>query len=184
MNKTWSTFKGKRDYLHSTTVFDHVLTLVDANPASIDFKFLKKTDRICIAQAAKPANSEHVVAIYADSRNSRFIVETDAPVTQRHPYDEDGLGTRFKLEGKTIYVPAQVEGFSFIECAVAAFKRLLLSLDRDNAHRFAFVRIMLDRVPASAFDVQFVRKISGNFYQGVLSERGAPVGKIFFGEWL
>lgn len=184
MNRSLSIFKGKRDYLHSTTVFDYVLGLIDADPTSIDFKFLKKTDKICIAQATKPASTGNVVAVYADSRGVRFILETDAPITQRHPYDEDGLGAKFKLDGKVIFVPGIVEGFSFIECAVAAFKRLLLSLDSENAHRFAFVRVMLDRVPASAFSVAFVRKLSGNFYQGVISVDGLPVGKIFFGEWL
>jgi len=181
MNPVRFVFKASRDYLHSTTVFDHILAEVGGAPTRIDFKFNRRTDHVCRLTDVKPPGSQPPVAIYTESGRTLYMVETPALITERVPYDEDGLAANFRVEGKTIQVPAGIRGNSFIECVVAAYKRLLIGLY--GKHRFAFVRLSLDRIPTGAFQVEFARQLSGDFYQGVVIAEGKPVGRIFFGKW-
>ena len=181
MNPTRFVFKASRDYLHSTTAFDYILGEVGTSPTRIDFKFNRRTDHVCALTATKPPEDRPPVAIYTDSRHTLYMVETPALITERVPFDEDGLTANFRIEGKTIQVPAGIQGNSFIECVVAAYKRLLIRLH--SKHGFAFVRLSLERIPTGAFQVEFARMLSGEFYQGVVTADGAPIGRIFFGRW-
>lgn len=181
MNTTRFVFRGSRDYLHSTTVFDYILSEVRGQPSRIDFKFNRRTDRVCALTRHKPSEDKPPVAIYTDSRQTLYIVESGLAITERVPYDEDGLAKNFCIDGHVIHVPAASSGNSFIECVVAAYKRLLLDLH--GKHRFAFVRISLERLPQGAFAVEFARKLSGDFYEGSIEQDGNRVGRIFFGEW-
>ncbi|HEX2667959.1 MAG TPA: hypothetical protein VHP13_06250 [Gammaproteobacteria bacterium] len=179
MSKGRFVFKASRDYLHSTTLFDRILEQTGPAPARVDFRFAKRTDRICTLVADKPADDQ-LVASYADSQRKLYAVETPEPITERVPYDEDALATHFTLEGRSLRV-TPVPGYSFIECVVAGYKRLLISLY--GKHRFAFVRLTLERLPQGPFTVSFVRELGGNFYQGKITEEGADIGGIFFGKW-
>lgn len=181
MNPIRCVFKGSRDYLHSTTVFDCLLGEVGPDPKKIDFRFNLRTGRVCVLTTVKPPEEKPPVAIYTDARQTLYVVETGEAIQERVPYDEDGLGARFRLEGRTIHVPAGIGGHSFIECVVAAYKRLLISLV--GKHRYAFVRMTLDQVPRGAFRVEYARQLSGGFYQGTIAENDKAVGRIFFGRW-
>jgi hypothetical protein len=181
MNPTRFVFKASRDYLHSTTVFDYIRGEVGGAPAKIDFKFNRRTDHVCRLTDQKPPEDQSPVAIYTDSGRTLYMVETPALITERVPYDEDGLAANFRIDGKSIQVPAGITGNSFIECVVAAYKRLLIQLY--GKHRYAFVRLSLDRIPGGAFEVEFARQLSGDFYQGVVKAEGAAIGRIFFGRW-
>ena len=181
MNSARFVFKGGRDYLHSTTVFDYILGEVGGTPTRIDFKFNRRTDHVCRLTDRKPPEDEPPVAIYVDSARTLYMVQTPALITERVPYDEDGLAANFKVEDKSIQVPADITGNSFIDCLVAAYKRLLTTLF--GKHRYAFVRLSLDRIPAGAFEVEFARQLSGDFYQGVVKADGTVIGRVFFGRW-
>lgn len=179
MSKGRFVFKASRDYLHSTTLFDHILEQAGPAPARVDFRFVRRTDRICTLVTQKPAEDK-LVASYVDSERKLYAVETPEPITERVPYDEDALAVHFALEGKAIRA-IPVPGYSFIECVVAAYKRLLISLY--GKHRFAFVRLSLAHVPKGPFTISFVRELGGGFYQGRITEEGADIGGIFFGKW-
>ena len=181
MNPTRFVFKANRDYLHSTTVFDYIRGEVGGTPARIDFKFNHRTDHVCRLTEQKPPEIQPPVAIYTDSQRTLYMVETPALITERVPYDEDGLAVNFHMEGKSIRVPSGIWAHSFIECAVAAYKRLLIQLF--GKHRYAFVRLSLDHIPNGAFEVEFARQLSADFYQGVVKDEGKPIGRIFFGRW-
>lgn len=182
MNDPRWAFKGSRDYLHSTTVFDRLIAEVGGDPLKLDFRFNRRTDRQCVITAARPTDETRIVAAYSDADHRLYVISTDAPITERVPYDEDGLAKNFEIAGSVVRLAGVAPGFSFIECTVAAYKRLLLSM-QEHPRRFAFVRISLTHLPRGAYAVGFDRKLSGDFYQGTLSENGAPIGRIFFGEW-
>lgn len=182
MNTPRWAFKGSRDYLHSTTVFDRLMSEVGGDPRKVDFRFNRRTDRQCEITALRPSDEARVVAAYTDVGHRLYVISTNMPITERVPYDEDGLAKNFEIEGNVVRLAAVVPGFSFIECTVAAYKRLLLSM-QERPRRFAFVRISLAHLPRGGYAVEFDRKLSSDFYQGTLSEDGAPIGRIFFGEW-
>ncbi len=179
MNKPRFVFKATRDYLHSTTLFDMILEQAEPAPERIDFRFARRTDRVCRI-VAEPPSQDKLVASYADSTHKFYAVETPEPITERVPYDEDALAVHFRLDGRAIQA-GPVPGYSFIECVVAAYKRLLISLH--GKHRFAFVRLSLAHVPQGPFTIVFARELGGGFYQGTISDGGTEIGSIFFGKW-
>lgn len=174
-------FKGSRDYLHSTTAFDYIRDELGGMPVRIDFKFNRRTIHVCRLIDQRPPDDQPPVAIYSDSERTVYMVETPALIVERVTYDEDGLAANFEVVGDSIRVPAGIRGYTFIECLVAAYKRLLTQLF--GKQQYAFVRVSLDRIPTDSFQVEFARRLSPDFYQGVIKVQDASIGRIFFGRW-
>lgn len=172
-------FRGTRDYLHSTTLFNDLLRVRGEHATRIDMKFHRRTGRQVSFTDELP-NGEPV-AEWSDSGGRLFIVEREERITERAPYDEDGLAAQFEIEGRIVRIPADLGAFTRIEALVAGFKRLLQSVHPDK-RRYAFVRIRLDRCPESALEIRYSRDI-GAFHQGDISEAGKLMGQIFFGVW-
>lgn len=176
-------FKGSRTYLHSTTVFDDLLTLRSPGVKSVDFKFDKRTDRQVRYQSQAPGDDQQrVVASWRDGDGVVYVVERDAAIIESRPYDEGGLARSFAFDGQRVSLPADVGGHSLIEALVAGFKVLLQRTVAGSGAKLAFVRLRLSRIPTLPVDIRFSRRI-GEFYQGDITADGQPVGQIFFGEW-
>ena len=178
-------FKGSRQYLHSTTLFDDIVLLRGPDVAGIDFTFKHKTGRqVSYVPAGQfdPAAGAVEVASWRDGRGEIRVVERDAAIDCRTDYDEDALARSFAYEAERVTLPAQIGGHSVIEAIVAAFKALLQRTVAGPESKLAFVRIRLSAVPQLPLEVRFSRRI-GEFYQGDIRVDGRAVGQIFFGEW-
>lgn len=175
-------FKGGRNYLHSTTVFDDILALRGRSIRGVDFRFNHKTDRQVCYQSASLAEGQVGVGTWRDDHGAFHIVERDAPITTRVPYDEDGLAANFVYEPGRVALPADVAPYSTIEAIVAGYKQLLLRSVVNLQGRLAFVRLRLPAIPALPLEIRFSRRL-GEFYQGDLVKDCRPAGQIFFGEW-
>lgn len=176
-------FRGGRDYLQGSAVFDHILSSCSVAGRDIDFSFNKRTDRNCLFTTGKPRSDARVVGTYRDADGEVFILEGRTRISKRVPYDEEGAGGACRIDGDQIHVPAALPGYTFVEKLVAAYKRLLLAKWGGNPARFAFARLQLQHVPAGSFTLKFERRLSGNFYQGAVIENDRRIGAIFFGEW-
>jgi hypothetical protein len=179
MGSNYFVFKGERDYLHSASLFDYILAQLETVPTRIDFRFSRRTAQRCRLITQRPHN-DSLVASYEDAGNRLYAVETGQAITDRVLYDEDAIAAHFTLDGNAVLV-ATACGYSFIECAVAGYKRLLISLY--GKKRFAFVRVVLARIPEGPFKISFARELGGNFYEGKISEDGVGIGGIFYGTW-
>lgn len=176
------TFKAKRDYLHSTSLFDDLLAFRGELARDIDFRFAHKTARQVSYLDRRPGPDDVLVAEWNDARGRVFVVERDEPIARSEPYDEDALAAGLKVDGRTIDIPANVLPHSRIEALVAAFKRLLHLVHPDSPRRYAFVRIRLAHMPQGAVQIRYARDI-GSFFQGDILEEGRSLGHIFFGSW-
>lgn len=172
-------FRGSRDYLHSTSVFNDLLELRRPHATRIDMRFHRRTDRQ-VSYVDELSGAEPV-AEWSDNGGKLFIVERDECITEREPYDEDGLAAGFEIEGRTMKIPASIAPFTRFEALVAGFKRLLQSVHQDS-RKYAFVRVRLAHCLDSAMEIRYSRDI-GSFFQGDISAEGNPVGQIFFGVW-
>jgi hypothetical protein len=172
-------FRGGRDYLHSTSVFNDLLELRSPHATRIDMKFHRRTDRQ--VSYVDELSGADPVAEWSDSGGKLFIVERDERIAEREPYDEDGLAARFEMEGRIVRIPADILPFTRFEALVAGFKRLLQSV-HGGKRKYAFVRVRLDHCPDAAMEIRYSRDI-GAFFQGDISADGNPVGQIFFGAW-
>lgn len=175
-------FKGGRKYLHSTTVFDDLLSLRAGDLRSIDFTFDKRTDHQVRYQDTPPTARESLVATWRDADGAVYVVERDALITGSAPYDEDGLAGGFSFGERSVRLPAHAGDNSLIEAIVAGFKALLLRSVAGPGAKLAFVRIRLPRLPVLPVEIRYSRRI-GEFYQGDILVDDKPAGQIFFGEW-
>jgi hypothetical protein len=175
-------FKGDRTYLAGTTVFDDIIVLRGSSIRGIDFRFNHKTDRQVCYQSASPAEGQISVGTWRDDQDFFHIVERDAPITARVPFNEDDLVENFVFEPGRVALPTDVAPNSTIEAIVAGYKQLLLRSVIDHQARLAFVRLRLPAILTLPLEIRFSRRL-GDFYQGDLVKDRKPAGQIFFGEW-
>ncbi|WP_166209748.1 hypothetical protein [Cognatiluteimonas telluris] len=178
-------FKGARQYLHSTTLFDDLLAVRGEAAGPIDFRFEHKTAhqvRYLEGDAPDTGGDAVQVASWRDARGQVRVVEREALIDCRTGYDEDGLARSFACDGNVMAIPAEVGEHSAIEAIVAGFKALLLRTVAGPGAKLAFVRIRLAAAPRLPLQVRYNRRI-GEFYQGDLVSADGIIGQIFFGEW-
>jgi hypothetical protein len=175
-------FKGGRNYLAGTTVFDDIVALRGRSIRGIDFRFNHKTDRQVSYQSASPTEGQVSVGTWRDDQEAFHIVERDTPITARVPFDEDDLVKNFVFEPGRVAMPADIAANSTIEAIVAGYKQLLLRSVMNHQAHLAFVRLRLPAVPTLPLEIRFSRRL-GEFYQGDLIKDSKPAGQIFFGEW-
>jgi len=173
-------FRGDRKYLQSASLFDDLIALRGA-VTNIDFKFHQKSG--CqVAYVDEPPAGRALVAEWRDSEGVVYVVERSEPITEATPYDESALVTKFRIDGRTALIPADVMPFTMIEALVAGFKRLLQAVYPEIPRKYVFVRIRLRQLPDGPVEMRYVRDI-GSFFQGDITVGGRNVGQIFFGEW-
>ena len=177
------TFKAKRDYLHSTSLFDDLVAFRGASPRQIDFRFSHKTGKQVSYLDTLPGPADVLVAEWSDADGRLYVVERNDPIREAVGYDEAALVSRFALDGRTVHIPAELGGFTRIDALVAGFKHLLQRVSPlDAGRKHAFVRIRLAHVPEGAASITYARDI-GAFSQGDIFEDGKLLGQIFFGIW-
>lgn len=176
-------FKGGRDYLHSTTLFDHILGLREPS-ASVDFAFNRKTDRQVSLRSKPPVGDALPVASWKDDAGTLYVIEREAAITERRPYDEDGLAASFAYaaDPASVSIPADIGEHSRFEAVVAGFKAMLQRHVVPAATRLAFARIRLQRPLEGPLTIRYGRRM-GHFHQGSIDADTGKVGQIFFGEW-
>lgn len=173
-------FRGDRKYLQSASLFDDLIAL-RGGVTDIDFKFHHKSGQQVAYVDELPAD-QALVAEWRDSKGEVYVVERPEPITNATPYDEPALVAKFRIEGRTAFIPADVAPFTTIEALVAGFKRLLQSVYPEIPRKYVFVRIRLRQMPDGPVELRYARDI-GPFFQGDIAVGGRSIGQIFFGEW-
>lgn len=182
-SQNWFVFRGRRDYLHSASLFDCVLARRgrDAGePKNIDFTFKRKSNRVCRIEDTSRGD-EGLVAAYVDDGSQYYIYETDQPIRRRVHYAEPTEGNGYTIEGDCAFIQMAGEGVSFIELAVGAYKGLLTSIFPKSGGKYIFARIRLDWIPDSSFQICYKRKVAKKFFEGQIVVKESPVGFIYFG---
>lgn len=176
-------FKGGRNYLHSTTVFDDIRT-IRGQTGPVDFAFNHKTDRQVRYQSEPPHGDTTAVATWKDDAGILYVIEQETQMTERVPYDEDGLAATFVYEANppAVSIPADIGPYSRFEAVVAGFKAMLQKYMVKEGTRLAFARIRLQQPLDGSLKIQYGRRI-GHFHQGSIGDGTKNFGQVFFGEW-
>lgn len=141
-------YKGARDYLHGTDIFNEVLTWLNTQKAEvkdIDFAFYRlAANQLKAVLGALPEGTEPVAVCTFTSggvREKVHLVETDQAVTERYLFPEDEIvnpmeidlaGRKAVLHGGTSY--------SDIELWVAMTKALHYKVFPQLKGKWLFVR--------------------------------------------
>lgn len=185
MNEYDFFFRGNRNYLHATTLFDHILNAVltgEYEPRNIDFSIHKSTDKVCeFFTKGNNVQQKRIVAQYQDHRSHFNICETDKTIAKRKPYQEQDIIDRCILKGNEIIIPATIKDYTFIEKVIAAYRYVLTTLFQEARGRYMFARLVCEYIPRLELRVSHDRIISQRYFQGTITHTNEKIGSIFFG---
>jgi len=187
-------FKGKRDYLHGTDVFNQTLfwlqgALPDAPIEDIDFSFhhLARHQvgvRIGVAPTDQPAYS--VCAFTQDGRRQKaYLVETDLPVTRRYPYPEDEIVAPMQVDlARRRGVLHGTADYTDIEVWVAMTKALHHAIFPQAPGKWFFVRGRFPNYTRRSEARERTLAIAASLHDRLTRSEvlldGRKVGEIFF----
>jgi hypothetical protein len=174
-------FRGKRDYVHGTAILDW-LSSIDACPEKLRAEFHHMSARQCDVCESEDANRT-LVATYASQGKQQWLYESDEPMVDRHPCNEKDIVTQVRIIDSSAYFEfPNIEGASFSQSIVAAYKHLLPTLYPDVTRPYVWTAVELDRIPASGHcEVRHRRTLGKRFFEGHIFVDEQPVGKMFFG---
>lgn len=180
-------FRGERDYLHSSTMFDHLLTLDDA-PSEIDFAVHRMTGNQCRIINAKevdgrPLDEKQPVATYRSGGIEKVLVERETPLESSYPCNESEIcAAATRIDNSMQFEMPPIPDASYIEAVVGVYKHLLQSGVEAIPGKLVFARMTLTHVPSSGTcRVEHRRAIKGGYYQATLYHDDQVIGKLVFG---
>lgn len=154
------TFKGAREYLAGTDIFNQINVIIAAGTATKDtyiqrIVFRKLATRRCYLVLDNDNKYARDASLIADVKLlgpttgaslSLRILEGDVPVTERSPYDEDSIVTAAVLDGDHRKIRINVESsYSTIEVIVALTKHLHNSLYAIENGKWLFAQLDLEQ---------------------------------------
>ena len=189
-------FKGQRDYLHGTDMYQAIVRAIrDAESTALIGSFRMAIHKIARLQcqllsSAPPLPSprpQNTIVEFsfasADINLAGWIVETNAPVATRVPYPEEEIAKRCLINRRTIALNEPV-AFLPIEVLVAMNKELHLSCLPSAVGKWYFTRLDLDRLlrpdDVPAFQLELGQNVSNRFTKSAIFVRDKSIGHIYF----
>ena len=187
-------FKGKRDYLHGTDVFNQTLFwLQDALPHApiedIDFSFHHLAHHQVGVRIGTPPTGQSAYSVcaftQAGRREKAYLVETDRPVTGRYPYAEDEIVAPMQIDLATRRgVLLGSVAYTDIEVWVAMTKALHQAVFPQAPGKWLFVRGRFPTYTRRSGARQRTLAIAANLRDRLTRSEafldGRKVGEIFF----
>jgi len=188
-------YKGERDYLHGTDMYEAVAALVrrELGTGALRLKLamhrlLSTQPDLCWTEQRgevdRPAGAAaDFSAAAGDSTVRGWLLASARPVTRRAPHDESRIAAACRVEGDAISV-SRDPGFLPIEVAVSMTKQLHGERLPVPHGRWMFTRLDLRRLllPADAGSLSVVleENLHGRLTRSGLRVAGHAVGAIYF----
>lgn len=175
-------FRGSRDYLHSTTVFDWIATFGD--PTGIDFTFHHLTGNQCFpVKAVDYRKDQNLVARFKCVEFDLCLVEGIEPIQSSYPCNEADICSMSTYSGDAVSFQFPMSnGATFLECIVANYKKLLMSTSEGKKGKLLFARLRLNYVPkVGRISVQH-RRVIGAFFEAQIKVGEEMIGSLYFGQ--
>lgn len=182
-------YKGSRDYLHGGDIFD---ALNDSLSKELGGRLLRITyKRLARNQLgltlSEPSNAEFVTAtgVWLTSsgiRNQFWLVETDVPVTDSYPFNEDLITHSAELDEEVI-CGRRANKYTLVENVIALTKKLNYELAPEVKGKWLFGQLDLpQRLPSDWNCVVITRTVAiGHaFSRNRITIDGQDFGEIRF----
>jgi hypothetical protein len=174
-------FRGDRNYLHSTTVFDWLLNQ-DPQPTNIDFVFHKMTGFQCAVQFGNPKYGPKLVAVYQSDGLIAYLEETSIPIVKRYGCNEEQICEHVRLQGNiAVFEYPLVENATFIEVLIGAYKLLLTMSSHSMPGKLVFARCRLKNIFEFGTGQVVHQRAIGNFFEAQIRHEVQPIGHLYFG---
>jgi hypothetical protein len=188
-------FKGERDYLHGTDIYDAVASALRQREGRADGAFRMSIHRIARRQCAmvvadtpdRAGRPEEAVVEFAlgggGSRLTGWLIETEYEVDCRYSYDEDAVVADTRFDGEAIILD-RAPGYRPIEVVVAMTKRLHYSAVPIAAGRWMFTRLDLKRLledeDEADMRIELKNRLGHRLTRSRIECRGVHIGEIYF----
>ena len=187
-------FKGNRDYLHGTDVYEALLGSVRREMPDLDGRIRYAFHRIArtallaeVGVAGKSMRPGRVVAeMVAGDRTTSLVArayETGKPILGRYAYDEDSIRERCQIDDYRISMSGATS-FKPIEVAVAMTKFLHNKLRPPETGKWMFTRLDLarpfERADIDGMTVTQVRRLGGKLTMSHVAVGERKLGTIYF----
>lgn len=180
-------FRGNRDYLHGTDLFNHVAALFPlVAPLSVRFhRPMVKVPELFELAEGEPTDGWPAFFLMGSGLESRTIGlrETEMTPTDRFPYDESDV-----VAGATLYREAAVivsplgSNFTFIERILALQKKLLNEVLAADI-KWWFVRLDVKEIPpkmVGRLELKLKQHVGVRIAKSEIRESGKMLGDIYF----
>ena len=189
-------FKGDRNYIHGTDMYNHMLEEAGKSINFSRFKRIKLSihsiaSNQCQLISGKPgellSKPEHLIADLVvetpEGPLTLMVVETDQSVNERYPYDEAKVEALCKIVDQKIEINED-SGYTPIEVAVAMNKQLHNHLLPSKDGKWFFTRIDLDQPfrpeQSKHISIAFKHNFNNRLTKSELFSKGQTLGHIFF----
>lgn len=176
-------FKGNREYVHSSSIFDYIISKESiVAPVDIDFSLSRTFSRKWFLLNKPPHNGdENIIGQYKDASHDYFIIESDEDIKDRRAYDENEMVMKLQFIDLEVHIQDGILNFTFIEKVNAAFKSLLQkSVFENRSYSYFFVRLKISSIPKDGFKILYKRVVAGKFFEGEIVEHDKSIGFIYF----
>ncbi len=191
-------FKGNRDYVHGTTMFDEAARCLSdvghTQLTDVEFLIHKMANthlRLHVGpqQAGAPtADDIAVMRFVAQGQPMQARLKSDAGVPElRVPYDESQITHRCEVDAaaRCIRLARDVPGFSQIEVLVSMCKALHLAvLDKPQGTNWVFCRWESPEWPLRAglhgVSMALKQTLGTRLTRTEVESNGHPIGQIYF----
>ncbi len=182
-------YKGPRTYLHGSDIYNAVAEALSARYGGhlvrLSFKHLARKQ--CQLLLEPPADSSRVMGNgswqWGTGEIHRFwLRETDRPVTESYPFDEDAITDPAHLQGLAIR-GRRTNDYSVIENVIALTKRLNYALSPDVKGKWLFGQLdLVEGLPTLWQEIGIERTVcvGDSFSRNRILIDGADYGEIRF----
>jgi hypothetical protein len=189
-------YKGARDYVHGTDIYnlsvEALKKLGYSDLIGFDMSFHKVIEgnlRCEIFEGKSISSSEDLaVLIRFRNNNTDYVLsmrENGEPIEGRYPYPEDEICQAgvIDFEARSIKL-THFSGHTIIEKIVALNKHLLSQLFKEELGKWYFGKLQLDKdisvLDIDNFQIKLERNIGVKFTKSTIILNGEQVGSIFF----
>jgi hypothetical protein len=182
-------YKGSRTYLHGSDIYNAIVEELSARfggyPAKLAFKhFARNQVELLLENPVDPANvMGSGVWRAATGETRKFLIrETNEPVVDSYPFDEELITSAAIIEDESIRV-GHANIYTLIENIIALTKKLNYALSPDVNGKWLFGQIDLkEALPAQWDTIQIVRTIcvGTSFSRNRIFVDGTDTGEIRF----
>lgn len=180
-------FRGSRDYLHGTDLFQHVAARLPlVAPLSARFHSpIRKVPELFELSDRETTEGWPALFVMGLGPESRTIGlrETRMSPSHRFPYDESDVVTNAAIEGSSPVISSSASiKFTFIERAVALQKKLLNEVLAPDI-KWWFVRLDLKFVPpitVGRLELKLTQHLGVRIAKSEICEGGRVLGDIYF----
>lgn len=177
-------FKGNRNYLHVTDIYNSLIKKKKLKNIKISFKkMIKNQPKIIKSNQRNYVKSANCLVEYVSDKKIQRVVlkDTKKKIVSRYSYDEKLLYPYFKIKKTTASCNLSTELTSF-EVLVALNK--FFNISNVNSIRWYFSRLNIvtqfDEKLLKKFSIKLKRNILNKFTTVIISQNKKKIGEMDF----